>query len=182
MIKEHFTEYFWNVIKNQYFDFTGQATRKQFWFFVFWNWALSTALSVATQLVSLTFDIFSETAAIIAAVIFAGISVLIALGLIIPSIAIQCRRFRDAGVSPWWLLAIPIIIIMSGILVFFVFGSLFTTGQLDSGITGLSAVLIFLGIGFLYFLCGLGILIVSILPTGYFNKRKENVNIVVKNV
>ena len=182
MIKEHFTEYFWNVIKNQYFDFTGCATRKQFWFFVFWNWAVSTALSVATQLVSLTFDIFSETAAIVSAIICAGIMLLIALALIIPSIAIQCRRFRDAGVSPWWLLAVPIIMIISWGIAFLAFGSLFTTGQLDSGMTGLSAVLIVLGFMCLYTLCALGILIVSVLPTGYFNKRKENVNIIQKNV
>ena len=86
--------YFLDVLMHHYVDFSGRATRKQFWLFVLWAilipfivgiiGGLSGSQSVQTALTPLV--------------------LLYELLLIIPYIAIGARRLRDGGFSPWLLL------------------------------------------------------------------------------
>ncbi len=98
-------EYFLDVLKNQYADFSGRATRKQFWLFCLWY---AIVLGV-TQTVFIFLPIISQF-----------LSFLLLLITIIPAMAIFVRRIRDAGHSPYWgILIIPNILL--GILNIFLY-------------------------------------------------------------
>ena len=80
-------DWFLNPIKNHYADFSGRATRKEFWMFIlFW-------LLISIGLYALS-------------VIVGGVAklvhTLIALAIFIPSLAIGARRLHDTGKSGWW--------------------------------------------------------------------------------
>ena len=174
-IKEHFTQYFWNVLKKQYADFTGLADRKQFWFFIFWNWIISTVLSMAIGFVVDIFSIISDKLAGMVGVFLGIVLFLIALALIIPNIAIQCRRFRDVGISPWWVISFPVVwLILTAAIAF-----LFTSGRVDT-MAPRNVVLTVLGIFGINVLLILAMVIICVLPSGFFNKEKGNLNIIQK--
>ncbi len=84
-----FNTYFWDVIKNHYFDFAGKATRKQFWLWVLWSFIVFFVLA-------LVLGFFGKVGN---AVYF-----LCQLAVLLPSLGIAARRLRDADFSPWWLL------------------------------------------------------------------------------
>lgn len=93
-IKNGFNQYFVNVIKNQYKDFNGRATRSQYWYYV-----------LCYIIVSIPFNIID---ALIKAQVF---TLILALGLLLPSIAIGIRRLHDINKSGWWYLIalVPIV-------------------------------------------------------------------------
>ena len=70
----------------KYADFTGRASRPEFWWF-----ALFIALSTAA------FTYLSETAGSI-----------FVIATLLPFLAVGARRLRDAGNNPWWLFGVPI--------------------------------------------------------------------------
>ena len=90
--------YFIDVIKNHYCDFSGKATRTQFWMFVLINFVVSLVLGFVCGM------LFKEQTASI-------ISGIYSLALLLPSFGIAARRLRDGGFSPWLLLLalIPVI-------------------------------------------------------------------------
>lgn len=81
-IKNGFNQYFVNVIKSQYTDFNGRATRSQYWYYV-----------LCYIIVSIPFNIID---ALIKAQVF---TLILALGLLLPSIAIGIRRLHDINKS-----------------------------------------------------------------------------------
>lgn len=91
-------KYFIDVIKNHYFDFSGRATRTQFWLFVLISWLVSLVLGIVCAMF-----LKEQTASII--------SGLYTLALLLPGLGIAARRLRDGGFSPWLLLIglIPVI-------------------------------------------------------------------------
>lgn len=79
---------------NGYVDFTGRSSRSENWW-----WCLFYAI---VYVVSLTLDIASDS----------GLLTLItALGMLLPTLAVQVRRLHDLDKSGWWLLItlIPLI-------------------------------------------------------------------------
>jgi uncharacterized membrane protein YhaH (DUF805 family) len=72
---------------SKYVDFSGRATRSEYWF---WQLFLVVLCFVLVIL---------STAAHSPMVLLLG-----ALGLILPSLAVEARRLRDGGFSPWLLL------------------------------------------------------------------------------
>ncbi len=90
------SKYFMDVIKNHYVDFTGRATRTQFWMFALWSIIIYMVLAV---LLVIAGKISGTLASVMGIVAF-----IFALGIILPSIAIQVRRVRDLGISGWWTL------------------------------------------------------------------------------
>lgn len=86
-------EYFLDVLKNQYADFKGRATRKQYWLFILWY----CLILGATQTVFIFLPIVSQF-----------LTFVLLLITTTPFAAIFVRRVRDAGHSPYWgVLIIP---------------------------------------------------------------------------
>ena len=172
---EYFLKYFWDVIKNHYFDFGGKATRKQYWLFFAWNYALNGVLYVASQIIIAMLYVANEKAGVITGFLLMSVYSVISLVLFIPNLAIQCRRFRDAGVSPWWLFLPLVLWGMTAVVMLYAIG----VGVLGAKFP--TSLLIILAITFLLsFLSFVAWLIVLLLPSGCFNKEKENLNITQK--
>jgi len=90
-------DYFIDALK-KYADFTGRTTRKEYWMFILIYVIINIVLSVLGL----------ET-----------ISLLVSLGLLIPSISIAARRLHDTSRSGWWQLIAFIPIIGIIVLIFF---------------------------------------------------------------
>jgi len=108
-----FKTYFLDVITKHYIDFQGEATRKQFWLFVLFNFIISTVLTILGVVGGDTIgDLFS------------ALNILFSLAIFIPGLAIAVRRLHDIGRSGWWLL-ISLVPFIGGIvlLVFYVLPS-----------------------------------------------------------
>ncbi len=90
-------DYFIGALK-KYADFKGRARRKEYWMFVLIYMVIQVVFAV------LGLDL---------------ISMLIGLGLLVPSLSIGARRLHDTGRSGWWQLIylVPLI----GLIVMIVF-------------------------------------------------------------
>jgi uncharacterized membrane protein YhaH (DUF805 family) len=85
------------VCFSKYADFTGRASRSEYWWFMLFIVLASAALSM-----------FSDV-----------LSALFALGTLVPSVAAATRRLRDTNRSGWWQLIclVPVV----GVVVLIVF-------------------------------------------------------------
>ncbi|MBR4592456.1 MAG: DUF805 domain-containing protein [Elusimicrobiaceae bacterium] len=81
--------YYIDAIKNHYLDFSGRATRTQFWLYVLFNLIVFFVLSLVLSFFGKAGDM---------------IYIVCSLAVLLPSIAVAARRLRDGGFSPWWLL------------------------------------------------------------------------------
>ncbi|MFY8041399.1 MAG: DUF805 domain-containing protein [Rhodoferax sp.] len=85
------------VCFSKYADFSGRATRSEYWWFFLFTVLVSIALSMISPLIS---GLFS-------------------LGTLLPSIAAAARRLHDTGRSGWWQLIVLVPLV--GIIVIIVF-------------------------------------------------------------
>lgn len=76
-----FLHWFIDPIKHQYMEFTGRATRQEFWMFAL----IYVGIYAILMLVSLDF-----------------IALLFSLALLLPALAITARRLHDIDMSGWW--------------------------------------------------------------------------------
>lgn len=81
-------------VLRQYADFSGRARRKEYWMFVLMNFIAGIILALVDAALGIA---IGEGAVGVLSVIYA-------LALIIPSIAVAVRRLHDSGRSGWWLL------------------------------------------------------------------------------
>ena len=83
----------------KYADFSTRASRKEFWSFALFYWFLCLAMFMISILVDVVFEhsfqMFRLTV---------GVSVIIALLLMVPTYAVCVRRLHDTGRSGWWIL------------------------------------------------------------------------------
>lgn len=85
--------YFLAVITKHYVDFSGRATRKQFWLFLLFNALVAMVLYLLSGMDGTLGSLFNV------------VYVLYSLAIFLPALAIQIRRLHDAGFSGWlWLL------------------------------------------------------------------------------
>ena len=82
-------------VLSQYSDFSGRASREEYWMFVLFNFLI---MAVAGIFTALFIDSDLEGLGYVLAVIL-GLYVLI---MIIPSLAVTVRRLHDVGRSGWW--------------------------------------------------------------------------------
>jgi uncharacterized membrane protein YhaH (DUF805 family) len=82
--------WFLDPIQKHYVDFAGRVGRQEYWMFIL----ISVLLQAAFDVVGLD-----------------EVSMLIALGLLVPSLGLAARRLHDTGKSGWWqlLMLVPII-------------------------------------------------------------------------
>ena len=81
--------YYLNALKN-YATFSGRARRSEYWYFFLFNVFFSIVVGVLAKTIELP-----------------ALSSLYSLAVLLPGIAVGCRRLHDAGKSGWFLL-IPI--------------------------------------------------------------------------
>ncbi|MEI8156133.1 MAG: DUF805 domain-containing protein [Burkholderiales bacterium] len=94
----------------KYADFTGRATRPEYWWFMLFIMLASTGASMTSSILG---GLFS-------------------LGTLLPSIAVATRRLHDTGRSGWWQLIVLVPVI--GLIVILVF--LAQEGKSDSQLSG----------------------------------------------
>lgn len=74
---------------NKYADFSGRATRSEYWWFQLFFMLVYIALVILTGTIS---------------EMFAVLILVFALGVFIPALAVGVRRLHDIDKSGWWLL------------------------------------------------------------------------------
>ncbi|RRD00291.1 DUF805 domain-containing protein [Prevotella sp. OH937_COT-195] len=87
----------------QYADFSGRATRQEFWIFVLFNLLFTMIWAVVAGLITLLLDGFLND--YIYKMIFMNkLTVLYYAVMAVPSMAVGIRRLHDTGRSGWWML------------------------------------------------------------------------------
>jgi uncharacterized membrane protein YhaH (DUF805 family) len=100
----------WYVqVLKKYADFSGRATRKEYWLFVLFNVLISVVLSVIDFMIG-------TYSASIGMGLLGGIY---ACAVLIPAIAVTVRRLHDTDRSGWWFLIVLIPIIGAIVLLVF---------------------------------------------------------------
>lgn len=101
-------KWYWKVLKN-YAVFSGRAQRKEFWYFILFNYLTIYVFAIAADYA--THGSYLKTAISILLVIYV-------FAVFIPGIAVYVRRLHDTGRSGWWFL---IILVPFGVFVLLVF-------------------------------------------------------------
>ena len=95
---------FVDVLKNNYFNFSGRVNRPGYWYFYLWTFIISFTLIILDELLfgysEESWNLFSDS---------------FGLAVAIPSIGLAVRRFHDTNRTGWWLL-IPYIPLIPGAL------------------------------------------------------------------
>lgn len=98
-----FMEALTTVFRNKYATFSGRASRSEYWWGYLALAVTSTVLQIFWFVGTIALLDFGQIAALPSL-----IALVAALGLIIPSIAVNVRRLHDTGKSGWMLLIILI--------------------------------------------------------------------------
>lgn len=83
-----YIEIFKDVVMNKYAQFSGRASRREFWGFVLVNILLSILVGIVGSILRIQ----------------NALSALYSLALLLPSLAVGVRRLHDTNRSGWWLL------------------------------------------------------------------------------
>ena len=94
---EQIKDNFLNVILNHYADFNGRARRSEYWYFTLVNVCISLVLSLLQQITGWN--------------LFAVLSGLVSLALLVPGLGLAWRRLHDIGKSGtnWFWVFLPIV-------------------------------------------------------------------------
>jgi uncharacterized membrane protein YhaH (DUF805 family) len=84
---------YWLGCYRKYVTFAGRARRAEYWWYTLFN-VLLYAVVIA---LGFLLGYLTESNAILGAVIFIYV-----LGVLLPTLAVTCRRLHDAGLSGWW--------------------------------------------------------------------------------
>ena len=88
--------------RGHYATFGGRSTRAEFWSFFLFYWII-TGLFGALGMILIAWDWPA------AALVLAAVYSIFSLASILPYMCLTVRRLRDAGYSPYWLLAIALL-------------------------------------------------------------------------
>ena len=78
----------------KYADFSGRASRNEYWGF--------TLLLLMVGVIAVAIELRFELPRIVA--LFGPLTLPLALGAVVPGLAVQTRRLHDIGLSGWWAL------------------------------------------------------------------------------
>ena len=79
----------------RYAEFTGRSRRKEYWMFFLFLIAVSVGIGIVEVILGLDSTIGDA---------YGPLSLLFMLGILVPSLAVQVRRFHDQGKSGWFVL------------------------------------------------------------------------------
>jgi uncharacterized membrane protein YhaH (DUF805 family) len=84
-----------------YFNFSGRATRPEYWYFVLFM-IIASVVAVLIDIFALGYD---------PAASYGPVNIVVTLATIIPGLSVSIRRLHDIGRSGWWILLgfIPLI-------------------------------------------------------------------------
>ncbi len=84
------------ALKQNYCNFSGRASRSEFWWFALFNFILSAVISIVFCWSQNTMNVVTG---------------LVNLALLLPSLGLAVRRLHDIGKSGWWIFIslIPIV-------------------------------------------------------------------------
>jgi uncharacterized membrane protein YhaH (DUF805 family) len=100
-------------VLNDYAVFEGRASRSEYWYFTLFNIIIIILLSVVEN--SLGLIVFASDGGL------GVLSMLYALAVLVPSLAVGVRRLHDTDRSGWWMLLAIIPIVSLVLIVFFIF-------------------------------------------------------------
>jgi uncharacterized membrane protein YhaH (DUF805 family) len=102
-------EWFLIVVRDNYSNFNGRASRKEYWMFYLFYMIFAIFAMVADNILGITFTVGEGYYAV--NIGYGWIYLLFVLALLIPGLAVGIRRLHDVGKSGWWLLIslIPLI-------------------------------------------------------------------------
>lgn len=80
-------------VMRQYADFDGRSRRKEYWYFVLYNFIFFCILGALDYFLGLR--LLGDSS-------FGFLSMIYSIGVLIPSIAVAVRRLHDMGKSGWW--------------------------------------------------------------------------------
>jgi len=112
-----------SVLKQNYANFQGRASRSEYWFFALFVFIVA---AILTALLFATVDFNTQQISGLGYVIIAILAVFY-LGILIPSIAVAVRRLHDRNMSGWWYLgfivlsAIPFVGVVASIAMLVIF-------------------------------------------------------------
>jgi uncharacterized membrane protein YhaH (DUF805 family) len=98
-------KYYFKVIKNKYADFSGRATRTEYWYYTLFNCLFFLVMGFIGSMIDMILNGQGQ------GFVTPLIQVSMSFGLMLPSCAVFIRRLHDTGRSGWWSLAglIPIL-------------------------------------------------------------------------
>ena len=91
----------------RYTDFSGRSRRKEYWFFVLGVFIVAVVLGIIEGILGLSGMVAGA---------YGPLTAIFLLGVIIPSIAVQVRRFHDQDKSGWFVL-LALIPFLGGLIV-----------------------------------------------------------------
>jgi uncharacterized membrane protein YhaH (DUF805 family) len=98
---DEFKRYFIGTLKNKYVDFSGRATRSEFWYFILFFVVLSFIINLL--------DSFFINPVLLGMTPMEAskggmLSMLFSLAMLLPQISLGVRRLHDIGKTGWWML------------------------------------------------------------------------------
>jgi uncharacterized membrane protein YhaH (DUF805 family) len=123
-----FKNYFLDVITKRYFQFSGRASRSEFWYFMLFSIIFSLLITMIGEslgllyMISLELPMVNEVGELHNVIQDIPINILqtaFSLLFMFPSMAVSVRRLHDIGKTAWWLLIA--IIPLLGVLVLLAF-------------------------------------------------------------
>lgn len=93
-IKSYFNKYFLDVVKTQYNDYKGRASRSQYWYFVLFCVLISIPLAIVDVVIGVRL-----------------FSTIFSIAVLCPSVCLGIRRLHDLGKPGWFyfLCLVPVV-------------------------------------------------------------------------
>ena len=113
----------------KYADFSGRAPRPEYWWFVL--------AQIVVMLIAMMLD--SMLGSDIGGTGYGVIYIIVALALLLPSLAVSVRRLHDTNRSGWWLLLVVVPYFLLGLLTGMAVGGASATGLGMAGLVGIVA-------------------------------------------
>ncbi len=102
-------QWYLNVVRDNYGNFAGRASRKEYWMFTLFNMIFAAVAIIVDNILGTTFGFGEGNAQM--SMPYGWIYMLYILAVFIPSLAVFVRRLHDVGNSGWWcfLVLIPFV-------------------------------------------------------------------------